>query len=115
MVYGRAPSGPAGPTARTRRPGPYRDYASGRHARTLAPQGPKRTLFAPDVVGTAEQILERLAADPVVAAVSELCLELPYEFGRADYEQIVHDVRHLTAPELGWQPAAAAPLHEAAR
>ncbi|MGW0578446.1 LLM class flavin-dependent oxidoreductase, partial [Streptomyces sp. NPDC002920] len=47
----------------------YREYAASRHARTLAPQGPKRTLFAPDVVGTAEQILEQLTADPAVAAV----------------------------------------------
>ncbi|MEU1193865.1 LLM class flavin-dependent oxidoreductase, partial [Streptomyces sp. NPDC005859] len=75
----------------------YRQYAAGRHARTLAPQGENRTLFAPDVVGTAEQILEQLAADPVVSAVSELRLELPYEFRRADYEQILHDVRHLIA------------------
>ncbi|MDX2541502.1 hypothetical protein PV331_06450 [Streptomyces sp. WI04-05B] len=36
----------------------YREYAASRHARTLAPQGPKRTLFAPDMVGTADQILE---------------------------------------------------------
>ena len=85
----------------------YRAYAVARHARTLAPQGPKRTLFAPDVVGTAEQILEQLAADPVVTAVSELRLELPYEFSREDYEQILNDVRHLIAPELGWRPAAA--------
>ncbi|MET8220846.1 LLM class flavin-dependent oxidoreductase [Streptomyces hirsutus] len=84
----------------------YRAYAASRHARTLAPQGPKRTLFAPDVVGTAEQILERLTADPVVTAVSELRLELPYEFHRDDYEQILHDVRHLIAPELGWKPGA---------
>ena len=83
----------------------YREYAASRHARTLAPQGPKRTLFAPDVVGTAEQILEQLAADPVVSAVSELRLELPYEFRREEYEQILHDVRHLVAPELGWRPA----------
>ncbi|MGW1714679.1 LLM class flavin-dependent oxidoreductase [Streptomyces sp. NPDC002156] len=82
----------------------YREYTASRHARTLAPQGPKRTLFAPDVVGTADQILEQLTADPVVAAVSELRLELPYEFHRADYEQILHDVRHLIAPELGWRP-----------
>ncbi|WP_405988123.1 LLM class flavin-dependent oxidoreductase [Streptomyces sp. NBC_00986] len=82
----------------------YREYAASRHARTLAPQGPRRTLFAPDVVGTAEQILERLAADPVVSAVSELRLELPYEFRREEYEQILHDVRHLVAPELGWRP-----------
>ncbi|AZS82934.1 LLM class flavin-dependent oxidoreductase [Streptomyces griseoviridis] len=83
----------------------YRAYAKGRHERTLAPQGPKRTLFAPDLVGTAEQILERLAADPVVARVPELRLELPYEFHREEYEQILYDVRHLIAPELGWRPA----------
>ena len=83
----------------------YQEYATSRHARTLAPQGPKRTLFAPDVVGTAEQILEQLTADPVVTAVTELRLELPYEFRREEYEQILHDVRHLVAPELGWRPA----------
>ncbi|MDR6979658.1 hypothetical protein J2X68_006395 [Streptomyces sp. 3330] len=59
------------------------------------------------MVGTAEQILERLAADPVVSAVSELRLELPYEFHRGDYEQIPHDVRHLIAPELGRRPSGA--------
>ncbi|RDG38794.1 LLM class flavin-dependent oxidoreductase [Streptomyces corynorhini] len=83
----------------------YREYAASRQARTLAPQGPRRTLFAPDVAGTAEQILTQLAADPVVPAVSELRLELPYEFRREEYEQILHDVRHLVAPELGWRPA----------
>lgn len=86
----------------------YRAYAASRHERTLSPQGPKRTLFAPDVVGTAEQILEQLAADPVLAQVSELRLELPYEFHREEYEQILHDVRHLIAPELGWRPASLA-------
>ncbi|MEU6228444.1 LLM class flavin-dependent oxidoreductase [Streptomyces sp. NPDC047042] len=84
----------------------YRAYTASRHERTLAPQGPKRTLFAPDVVGTAEQILEQLTADPVLAQVSELRLELPYEFHREEYEQILHDVRHLIAPELGWRPAS---------
>ncbi|MGY5057479.1 LLM class flavin-dependent oxidoreductase [Streptomyces sp. 900105755] len=85
----------------------YRAYAASRHERTLAPQGPKRVLFAPDVVGTAEQILEELTADPVLAEVSELRLELPYEFHREEYEQILHDVRHLVAPELGRLPGAA--------
>lgn len=92
----------------------YRAYAASRHERTLAPQGPKRTLFAPDVVGTAEQILEQLTADPVLAQVQELRLELPYEFHREEYEQILHDVRHLIAPELGWRPASLA-VPEAAR
>ncbi|MGQ5635693.1 MULTISPECIES: LLM class flavin-dependent oxidoreductase [unclassified Streptomyces] len=96
----------------------YRAYAAGRHARTLKPQTPaagrKPVLFAPDVVGTADEILERLTADPVLAQVSELRLELPYEFHRAEYEQILHDVRHLIAPELGWHPAAPA-LRETVR
>ncbi|MDX3074210.1 LLM class flavin-dependent oxidoreductase [Streptomyces sp. MI02-7b] len=85
----------------------YADYAAGRHQRTLAPQtiGTRRILFAPDLVGTADQILERLTADPVLASVSELRLELPYEFRHEEYEQILHDVRHLIAPELGWRPA----------
>ncbi|MFJ4849604.1 MULTISPECIES: LLM class flavin-dependent oxidoreductase [unclassified Streptomyces] len=84
----------------------YTDYAAGRHKRTLTPQtiGTRRILFAPDIVGTAEQILEQLTADPVMASVSELRLELPYEFHHEEYQQILHDVRHLIAPELGWQP-----------
>jgi alkanesulfonate monooxygenase SsuD/methylene tetrahydromethanopterin reductase-like flavin-dependent oxidoreductase (luciferase family) len=87
----------------------YRDYAASRYERTLKPQGEAGTLFAPDVVGTADQILEQLSADPVVAAVSELRLELPYEFHREDYEQILHDFRHLIAPEIGWRPSAPVP------
>ncbi|MGW4623710.1 hypothetical protein [Streptomyces sp. NPDC004592] len=66
------------------------------------------------MVGTAEQILEQLAADPVLAQVSELRLELPYEFHREEYEQILHDVRHLIAPELGWHPTSPA-FQEAGR
>jgi hypothetical protein len=40
-----------------------------------------------------------------VAEVSELRLELPHEFDERDYRQILHDVRTLIAPKLGWQPA----------
>lgn len=83
----------------------YRRYAAGRYERTRAPQGERRILFAPDLVGTAEQILDRLRADPVVAATAELRLELPYEFHRGDYEQILHDTVEYIAPRLGWQPA----------
>ncbi|MFE9787061.1 LLM class flavin-dependent oxidoreductase [Nocardia salmonicida] len=80
----------------------YRTYAASRLDRTRGPQGQRRVLFAPDIVGTAEQILEQLRADPVLAQTSELRLELPYEFQREDYEQILHDTVHLIAPELGW-------------
>jgi alkanesulfonate monooxygenase SsuD/methylene tetrahydromethanopterin reductase-like flavin-dependent oxidoreductase (luciferase family) len=87
----------------------FREYAASRHARTLAPQGERRTLFAPDVVGTADEIVERLAADPVVAGAAELRLELPYELDRRDYDQILHDVVRLVAPGLG-RPSVATVL-----
>lgn len=80
----------------------YRRYAERRHERTLAPQGERRVLFAPDLVGTAAEIVDRLAADPVLALTTELRLELPYEFHRRDYEQILHDTVELVAPALGW-------------
>jgi alkanesulfonate monooxygenase SsuD/methylene tetrahydromethanopterin reductase-like flavin-dependent oxidoreductase (luciferase family) len=83
----------------------YREYAASRHERTLGPQGPRRTLFAPDLVGPADEIAERLLADAAVAEVDELRLELPYEFSLADYEQILHDTVTLVAPRL----TAAAP------
>ena len=93
----------------------YRDYAAGRHERTLSPQGERRTLFARDLVGTSEEILERLRADPILPGVSELRLELPYEFEPEQYRQILQDFVTHIAPALGWSrrdagwPAAADP------
>ncbi|MBB2841637.1 LLM class flavin-dependent oxidoreductase [Rhizobium sophoriradicis] len=81
----------------------YRDYADGRHQRTLSPQGERRTLFARDIVGTSEEILEQLFADPILPEVSELRLELPYEFEHEEYRQILHDFVTRIAPELGWK------------
>jgi alkanesulfonate monooxygenase SsuD/methylene tetrahydromethanopterin reductase-like flavin-dependent oxidoreductase (luciferase family) len=84
----------------------YRQYAASRYERTLAPQGERRVLFAPDLVGPAEEIIDRLRADPVLAQTSELRLELPYEFRRADYEQILHDTVEMIAPALGHRSAS---------
>lgn len=81
----------------------YRDYAASRHARTLAPQGERRTQFAPDLVGTAAELIERLAADPVLPLVDTLRLELPYNFSIDDYRQITVDFAGLIAPALGWR------------
>ncbi|MEV0134452.1 hypothetical protein AB0H83_39090 [Dactylosporangium sp. NPDC050688] len=83
----------------------YLEYAAARHERTLKPHGERRTLFAPDVVGTTAEIVDRLRADAAVQAVDELRLELPYEFDRAQYEQILHDVVGSVAPALGWRRA----------
>lgn len=73
----------------------YADFAASRTPRTLAPQGQRRTLFLPDIVGTTEQILETLARDPVLPLVSEFRLELPYEFEADDYAQILTDFSGL--------------------
>jgi len=84
----------------------YRDYAASRHARTLAPQGERRTLFAPDLVGTAAELIEKLAADPILPLVDTLRLELPYNFRIEDYRQIIGDFARLIAPALGWRGGA---------
>jgi hypothetical protein len=89
----------------------YLEYAASRYQRTQAPQnipnGPQGVLFPVDLVGTTDEILHRLLADPVISRVSELRVELPYEFELHEYEQILHDVRRNLAPQLGWVPAAA--------
>jgi alkanesulfonate monooxygenase SsuD/methylene tetrahydromethanopterin reductase-like flavin-dependent oxidoreductase (luciferase family) len=85
----------------------YRAYAASRHARTLQPNGERRTLFAPDVIGTTEEILDQLAQDPLLPLVDEFRMELPYDFPEGDYRQVMHDFIHGIAPALGWQGAGA--------
>ena len=79
----------------------YLSYAEGRAARTRQPQGERRTLFPLDLVGSADEILERLRRDPVLPLVDELRLELPYAFAHEEYAQILTDFRQRIAPELG--------------
>ena len=42
------------------------------------------TMFLPDLVGPADTIVGRLLAAPLVPRVSELRLELPYDFPEED-------------------------------
>jgi hypothetical protein len=81
--------------------------------RTLGPQGDRRTLFARDLVGTSDEILESLRQDPILPSVQELRLELPYDFTGEEYAQILSDTARYIAPALGWSPAQAveAPGH----
>jgi alkanesulfonate monooxygenase SsuD/methylene tetrahydromethanopterin reductase-like flavin-dependent oxidoreductase (luciferase family) len=78
----------------------YAAFAESRHARTLAPQGERRILFARDLVGTAEQILDWLTRDPILPQVTELRLELPYDLALEQYEQILTDFSARIAPEI---------------
>lgn len=79
----------------------YADFARSRQARTRAPQGARRTLFLPDIVGTVEEIAAALSRDPVAAVSRELRLELPYEFAVEDYEQILTDMAKLLPERSG--------------
>ncbi|MEN4956757.1 LLM class flavin-dependent oxidoreductase [Stenotrophomonas indicatrix] len=83
-------------------------FSAQRHARTLAPQGPRRTMFAPDVVGSTAQIIARLQADPLLQQVDELRVELPYELPEQDYRRILSTVIEDIAPALGWRARAQA-------
>lgn len=83
----------------------YQAYAESRFARTLEPQGPSRILFAPDLVGTSEQLAERLHAHAGFQAVDEVAFALPFTFEHADYVQILTDLATSLAPLLGWQSA----------
>ncbi|ABE36305.1 luciferase-like monooxygenase family protein [Paraburkholderia xenovorans LB400] len=84
----------------------YQSFAEGRYARTLMPHGERRILFVPDLVGTADEIVERLLTDPVVEGVRELRLELPYDLPFENYHQILEDFITRIAPHLGWRPPA---------
>ena len=42
--------------------------------------------------------VELLLADAAVGEVPEFRVELPYEFSREDYEQILHDLVRSVAP-----------------
>lgn len=78
----------------------YAAYAESRSARTLVAHGERRTLFGNDLVGSADEILNRLLIDPVLGLVDELRLELPYEFQQDEYEQILNDTIERIAPVI---------------
>jgi hypothetical protein len=56
-------------------------------------------MYLPDIVGTTEQILAALRADPVLPLSGHFRLELPSEFETADYRQILRDFTRII-PEL---------------
>ncbi|MGW0712629.1 LLM class flavin-dependent oxidoreductase [Streptomyces sp. NPDC002643] len=84
----------------------YEAYAAARLPRTAAPQGVGRLLFAPDLVGTAAEIAERLHVHAAFREVDEVAFALPFTFGHEDYVQILTDIATKLGPELGWSPAA---------
>ncbi|WP_080792167.1 LLM class flavin-dependent oxidoreductase [Corynebacterium pacaense] len=80
----------------------YRDFAGGRLARTTEPQGQRRTVIQPDLIGSSADIIEALRSDPVIDGHTELRVALPYAFAAEDYAQIIGDIAERILPELGW-------------
>jgi alkanesulfonate monooxygenase SsuD/methylene tetrahydromethanopterin reductase-like flavin-dependent oxidoreductase (luciferase family) len=83
----------------------YEQYAASRLGRTTNPQGPAGLLFAPDLVGTSEQIAEQLHAHAGFREVDEVAFALPFSFGHDDYVQILTDIATRLGPALGWRPS----------
>jgi alkanesulfonate monooxygenase SsuD/methylene tetrahydromethanopterin reductase-like flavin-dependent oxidoreductase (luciferase family) len=81
----------------------YEAYAEQRTPRTATPQGPARMMFAPDLVGSAAQIAERLYAHAAFREIDEVAFALPFTFEHDDYVQILTDIATKLGPALGWQ------------
>ena len=80
----------------------YQRYVDERTPRTTTPQGPKRMLFAPDLIGTSDQIAEQLYAHAGFQEVDEVAFALPFSFDHEDYVQILTDIATNLGPALGW-------------
>lgn len=83
----------------------YKAYAESRYARTLSPQGPRGMVFAPDLVGTSEEIAAALHAHAGFERTDEVAFALPFSFDEPDYIQIVTDMATRLGPALGWAPS----------
>jgi alkanesulfonate monooxygenase SsuD/methylene tetrahydromethanopterin reductase-like flavin-dependent oxidoreductase (luciferase family) len=94
------PTDSASPTQREK----YDAYAAARTPRTRSAQGPRRMLFAPDIVGTSEQVAEALYAHAGFREVDEVAFALPFTFDHEDYVQILTDMATRLGPALGWTP-----------
>jgi alkanesulfonate monooxygenase SsuD/methylene tetrahydromethanopterin reductase-like flavin-dependent oxidoreductase (luciferase family) len=83
----------------------YTAYAEARTPRTTTPQGPARLMFAADLVGTSQEIAERLYAHAAFREIDEVAFALPFSFDRDDYVQILTDIATRLGPALGWAAA----------
>ncbi|MCQ9386301.1 LLM class flavin-dependent oxidoreductase [Brevibacterium moorei] len=86
----------------------YTAWRAERSVRDGKQFGPKKTMFAADLVGSSAQIAETLASMAAFRAVDEVAFALPFDFEAADYLQILDDIAGTLAPQLGWRPGTPA-------
>jgi alkanesulfonate monooxygenase SsuD/methylene tetrahydromethanopterin reductase-like flavin-dependent oxidoreductase (luciferase family) len=84
----------------------YEAYVAARTPRTATPQGPRRMMFARDLIGTADEIAEQLYAHAGFLEATEVAFALPFTFDEPDYTQLLTDIATRLGPALGWRPAA---------
>ncbi|MFC7849926.1 LLM class flavin-dependent oxidoreductase [Arthrobacter sp. NPDC057388] len=85
----------------------YQRYVDERTPRTRAPQGPKGMLFAPDLIGTSDELAGQLYAHAGFQEVDEVAFALPFSFDHEDYVQILTDIAGSLGPALGWASSTA--------
>jgi hypothetical protein len=61
-------------------------------------------MFAVDLVGTSDEIAERLYAHAAFREIDEVAFALPFSFEHDDYVQILTDTATRLGPALGWKP-----------
>ena len=83
----------------------YQAYVDERTPRTEKPQGPRKMLFARDLIGSSEEVAEQLHAHAGYRQVTEVAFALPFSFDHEDYVQILTDMAHRLGPLLGWHPS----------
>ena len=81
----------------------FEDYVAARTPRTTKVLGEK-TIISPDRIGSAEQIVDGLLADPSFLAADDFIVELPFELGLEDWKHILEQFVHEIGPRLGWEP-----------
>src|SRR5215213_6755907 len=96
------PTDSASPAQRAK----YAAYVESRMPRTTSPQGPARMMFAPDLLGTSDEIAEALYRHAGFREVTEVAFALPFSFEEEDYVQILTDIAGRLGPALGWAPRA---------
>lgn len=90
----------------------YEAYAESRLERTkhTATIGDRRVIFQRDLIGSAEEIVDRLASDPAFDGRTQLRVALPYGFAQGEYRQILESIAELVLPPLGWRARSEQPV-----
>ncbi|MFP7365394.1 LLM class flavin-dependent oxidoreductase [Corynebacterium callunae] len=84
----------------------YQEFAAARNERTKQPQGERKTVIQPDLIGSSDEIIEQLKNDPSFDGRTELRIALPYAFDQQEYVQIIRDIADLILPALDWKSDA---------